>query len=471
MSVHFDHQSDEFETLRRRAGADANARALKALKARNNWTNWRFLAGVWAIIATTIGVGLWLESDVAQGAVDAWWLAPFFLLSTAIIGASQHQLGGAVHEGVHSLLFEDRRLNELGSDWLAAFPIYTSTYQYRVQHLAHHQFVNDPDRDPDIAQLKDSDHWLDFPITHFELVKALAKQLWLPNLMRYTLMRAKYGSIGHKHNPYVSQEKTPDPLPIRVGVYFAVAAPLIGGAIMRWPGPGYALAFLVGSFIATIVYFIQLPEEKFPQTRLQPIISHRATTISRMTFLFIIYAGFTTYDWLHDGAFAGNHYMLYWVIPLFTAFPLFMMLRQWVQHGNADRGRYTNTRVFLCGPIFRYAVFPWGMDYHLPHHVVASVPHYRLKALHELLLDDPKYASQAVVVENVVGEDSARTGRPTIASVLSRAPRDLEAPYVDSTVLDQVAVKEAAEIAAEAKRSIAGAGSPDLGTGRPPSKV
>ena len=346
-----------------------------------------------------------------------------------------------MHEGVHSLLFKNQRLNELASDWLAAFPIYSSTYQYRVQHLAHHQFVNDPQRDPDIAQLKDSDHWLDFPITHVEMVKALAKQLWLPNLMRYTLMRAKYGSIGHKHNPYANQEGNPESLPIRVGIFFAVAAPLIGGALMRWPGTGYALTFLIASYVGTILYFIRLPDEDFPQTRLQPIVSHRTTTISRMTFLFVIYAGLTAYDWVTGGFFAVNHYMLYWVVPLFTAFPLFMMIRQWVQHGNADRGRYTNTRVFLSGPIFRYAVFPWGMDYHLPHHVVASVPHYRLKELHELLLKDVKYAQQAVIVEHVLGDNDAQTGRPTILSVLERAQPQTDAPYVDNTVLDQLAVK------------------------------
>ena len=85
------------------------------------------------------------------------------------------------------MLFANRKLNELASDWLAAFPILTTTYHFRLHHLAHHQFVNDPERDPDISQLHESDHWLDFPITHVEILWSLLKQLWVPNLFRYTI--------------------------------------------------------------------------------------------------------------------------------------------------------------------------------------------------------------------------------------------------------------------------------------------
>ena len=83
----------------------------------------------------------------------------------------------------------------------------TTTYHFRLHHLAHHQFVNDPERDPDIAQLHDSDHWLDFPVTHIDMLWSLMKQLWLPNLFRYTLTRARYSAIGEgTRNPYADPE-------------------------------------------------------------------------------------------------------------------------------------------------------------------------------------------------------------------------------------------------------------------------
>ena len=93
-----------------------------------------------------------------------------------------------------------------------------------------------------------------------------------------------------------------------------------------------------------------------------------------------------------------------------------MILREWVQHGNADRGRYTNSRVFLVDPISRYAVFPLGMDYHLPHHLFVGVPHYKLKRLHELLLGNPEYAEKCRVVEGWTGE--GREHGPSIVDVL-----------------------------------------------------
>ena len=444
-----------------------NGQAVLALKARDNTTNWINLAAVWSLIAATIGTSLWLESYILASGLSLWWLAPVFIISAIITGASQHQLGGVIHEGTHFLLFENKKLNELASDWLGAFPIYTSTYQYRVHHLAHHQFVNDPDRDPDISQLKDSEHWLDFPVAHIDIVKKLAKQLWLPNLVRFTLVRARYSAVGHDENPYVDKSEVRSKSPIYAGIYFAVAVPFIISAFMKSAGAAIAWAALVGSYLAVVGYFAVLPENQFPQTRLLPVISHRVTAIGRMTFLFVLYGAFAAYDSANAGtgtAFAFDHYGYYWAIPLFTTFPLYMMIRQWVQHGNADRGRYTNTRVFLANPFVRYAIFPWGMDYHLPHHMMASVPHYRLKELHALLLNDPKYAEGAVEVEGVLGHhdydarsgvEGGRVARPNILDVLgpAYAPKSRASVHVDSATLEYADVKDRAAITREAEAS------------------
>ena len=440
-------------------GASASlGTAVVALKARDNLTNWPRVAFVWAVIAATIAGGLWLEAAIIAHNLSLWWLAPYLVVSTFILGASQHQLGGIIHEGTHFLLFENKKLNELASDWLAAFPIYTSTYQFRVHHLAHHQFVNDPERDPDIAQLKDSGHWLDFPVAHIDVLRKLLKQFWLPNIARFTLVRARYSAVGHDENPYIEKDDVRSKLPVRAGIVFAVVVPITVSTLLKVSTATVAWALLIGSYLAVVAYFALLPDKDFPQTRLQPVISHRATVIGRMTFLFVLYAAFTVYDAPNAGngtAWAYDHYGLYWVLPLFTTFPLFMMIRQWVQHGNADRGRYTNTRVFFAGPLLRYAVFPWGMDYHLPHHMMASVPHYNLKRLHDLLKGDPQYAEKGVEVEGYHGDSDAATRRPTILSVLGAkyAPSGREKTYVDNATLEYADVKDAAAIAREAEVS------------------
>src|SRR5262249_40821752 len=171
-----------------------SAEEIKALKARDNVTNWIYLARIYVVLAASIGGAIYLDHLAMSGAIAWWWSIPVTVAAIIAVGASQHQFGGAVHEGTHYILFANRKLNELASDWLPAFPTLTTTFHFRLHHLAHHQFINDPERAPDISQLHDSDHWLDFPITHMEMMVKLLKQLWLPNLIRYTLTRARYSA-------------------------------------------------------------------------------------------------------------------------------------------------------------------------------------------------------------------------------------------------------------------------------------
>jgi fatty acid desaturase len=421
---------------------------VKALKIRDNVTNWVYLARIYVILAVSIGGAIYLDHLAMSGQI-AWWLSiPVTVLAIVAVGASQHQFGGVVHEGTHYMLFANRKLNELASDWLGAFPILTTTFHFRLHHLAHHQFINDPERDPDISQLQDSDHWLDFPITHVEMVIKLLKQLWLPNLIRYTLARARYSATGggrHK-SPYTLPDQLPAHWPLRAGVLFTVATPAVI-VPMTLNGNWMALYAVLPAMWAVVVAFLALlPEKYYMHTRLDRVISHKLTAIGRVTHLAILFA-FVSFAQLMGWAYgaAWSYFALLWVLPVFTTFPLFMILRQWVQHGNADRGRYTNTRVFLAGPFVRYAVFPFGMDYHLPHHMIASVPHYNLPKLHEALLRDPEYREKGVIVEGYFGEHENERGNPTALGVLGAkyAPKHREAVFVDTAALEHADVVDA----------------------------
>ena len=431
-------------------------REIRVLRARDNGTNFVYLAQIYAILAVTIAGTIWLDAYLSTAGLSLWWSAPVTVLAIVVIGASQHQLGGAVHEATHYMLFRNRQQNELVSDWLCAFPLYTTTYQFRLHHLAHHQFVNDPDRDPDISQLRDSGHWLDFPIDHITFVGTLIKQLWLPNLIRYTITRARYSALGVDTNPYHDPDIRSSKWPIRIGVLYAVAAPILQIYVTSLGNAWLLGATTLILWGAVIAYYSVVPEASFPSARIQPVVSHRKTAINRISFLALIYGALTWMEF-RTGAPAWFYFALLWIVPLFTTFPLFMILRQWVQHGNGDRGRLTNTRVFLVNPLARYAVFPWGMDYHLPHHLFASVPHYKLKTLHELLLrNEPEYAREGIVVEGYFQSPDGQTGNPTVLDVLGPAYAAADGAheaYIDNHALDDAEITGSEHIAREAELS------------------
>jgi hypothetical protein len=132
-----------------------------------------------------------------------------------------------------------------------------------------------------------------------------------------------------------------------------------------------------------------------------------------------------------------------------------MMLRQVVQHSNGDRGWLTNTRIFLVNLIVRDSVLPYGQDYHLPHHMFATVPHFRLRELHEFMMQFPEYRREAVVVRGAVLP--RHDDQPSILDALGPdwAPGAGRQVYVDNSVLDGVRVDEKAEIDREAAESAA----------------
>jgi fatty acid desaturase len=99
-----------------------------------------------------------------------------------------------------------------------------------------------------------------------------------------------------------------------------------------------------------------------------------------------------------------------------TTFPFFMLLRDVYQHTNADDGRLTNSRVFFPDLFTRWAVFVYGQDMHVPHHLFPAIPHYRLPRLHQLL--KARHADYAAQVVEVHGTFANRGGSPTILDVL-----------------------------------------------------
>src|SRR5947199_3450806 len=158
---------------------------MQDLRRTDNYSNIWYLLRTYLYLSAVIGGTIWFYYFVAAAGLSLWWSVPVTVVAIILVGAGQHQLTALAHEAAHHTLFKNRVLNDLASDLLCMFPLYSSTQHYRLQHLAHHQFVNDPLRDPDVSQLQSSGHWLDFPLGKGVFVKTLLKQLWIPNLIRF----------------------------------------------------------------------------------------------------------------------------------------------------------------------------------------------------------------------------------------------------------------------------------------------
>src|SRR5262245_37018136 len=136
-----------------------------ALRRIDNWTNWYYLAREYLFLLLVIGGTIALYETFWTGPWSLLWAVPVTFVTVLCVGAVQHRLASFTHEAAHYMLFKNRLLNEFVSEWFCMFPILGTTHSYRVQHLGHHQYPNDPDRDPDWKQMKMSGHKYQFPMT------------------------------------------------------------------------------------------------------------------------------------------------------------------------------------------------------------------------------------------------------------------------------------------------------------------
>ena len=81
-------------------------------------------------------------------------------------------------------------------------------------------------------------------------------------------------------------------------------------------------------------------------------------------------------------------YLLVWVLPWATWFQLVTRIRDLAEHGlvhdAADPLR--NTRTIGAGPLARAFIAPYGVNYHLEHHLLVFVPCWKLREVRALLM-------------------------------------------------------------------------------------
>lgn len=91
--------------------------------------------------------------------------------------------------------------------------------------------------------------------------------------------------------------------------------------------------------------------------------------------------------------------ILYWIIPSSTFLFLFMYIRLVGEHGalKAKGDIFEVTRHVDPTWLERWLIAPNHVNYHLDHHLYASIPFYNLPKLHDALLDNEVYRRRATI--------------------------------------------------------------------------
>ena len=170
-------------------------RLIVPLMRADNRANVPYLVREYLLLGLTLWSGWAAYSGWASGAIG---LAVFLPVATCLVvlaAVCQHRLSGLAHDASHFVLFRNRLANELISDLFLMFPIVAITQSYRIAHLGHHQFVNDPKRDPDLIRLKGLPH--EFPIAKSRFwLRYVLKGLWPPAMLAYLFGRAKAANLS-----------------------------------------------------------------------------------------------------------------------------------------------------------------------------------------------------------------------------------------------------------------------------------
>ncbi len=397
---------------------------INQLRRVDNRTNLGYIALEYLGLAAVIGGAVAFAEHRAGWGLPWACNVPVFALAVALIGGFQHRLAGLGHEASHYTLLRNKTANDLAADLFCMFPILTCIHLYRLFHLAHHQYTNDPAHDPDLVNMGRSKGVDEFPMSRlrFALVYYLRLLSSPWSFVKYEWDYIYVNTLGKGNNVYmrrVPDGDGPDPRP-RPATVLGLAY-LAAFAALAWTlSPAHRAAWLIPASIAGLAVAAAvarlLPDRAFFRSPFRQPYSGRLGGLLRLGYYT---AAIATFAWLH-GATAGRstaYLWTLWLLPLSTSFMFYMLLRDVYQHANADSGRLTNSRVFFPDPFTRWAVFVYGQDIHVTHHLFPAIPHYRLGDLHRLLLlQHPGYATEVVECH---GTFSNPLGLPTILDVLT----------------------------------------------------
>ena len=164
-------------------------------------------------------------------------------------------------------------------------------------------------------------------------------------------------------------------------------------ATWQFPRAGSAAGGLGRLWWRSLTYLLRSLGDNSAAAGDPPPSSVRGLAAMRLALYALVAVLLTTHG-------AWGWFLLLWIAPLVLVLPLIMRLRSIAEHfGLPWRTDYDASRTVLAGAAERFLLAPHGINYHLEHHLVASVPFSRLAALHRRFMQLEAYRTRAHITE------------------------------------------------------------------------
>jgi fatty acid desaturase len=96
--------------------------------------------------------------------------------------------------------------------------------------------------------------------------------------------------------------------------------------------------------------------------------------------------------------------LLYWMVPLMTVFLGIRYVRNVAEHYAVEHESILSESRTVVAPFWQlWLIAPWGLNYHLEHHLFPGVPCFRLAELHRLLMTRKPFPQIAHITHGYFG--------------------------------------------------------------------
>lgn len=97
-------------------------------------------------------------------------------------------------------------------------------------------------------------------------------------------------------------------------------------------------------------------------------------------------------------------FLIFWIVPGYTILTMFTRMRSIAEHLMLENEHELNRTRHVDGRWFeRATIAPLCINYHIAHHMFASVPFYNLPKLHERLMEEEEFRMKAKLVPTYLG--------------------------------------------------------------------